>query len=64
MALTACPGCGYSSKGGMTVGHFTIYKCKDCGHLFCHECPGSNGARKCPECGSSDKTTYEKIYIK
>lgn len=32
MSLSACPRCGYVSKGEMTVGHFTIYKCKDCGH--------------------------------
>lgn len=63
MSLPACPGCGYNSKAGLTTSHFTIYKCSECGHLFCYKCPDSNGARKCPDCGSTHFNSYDKVYL-
>lgn len=32
-----------------------IYQCTQCGKVFCYECPGSNGARRCPRCSSESK---------
>jgi DNA-directed RNA polymerase subunit RPC12/RpoP len=48
---SACPNCGRKA----TWGRVPIYECSRCGKRFCYECPGSNGARRCPKCQSESK---------
>ncbi len=64
MSQDSCPRCGHSGKAGLSTSHFWIYKCEKCGEKYCHECHGSNGGEKCPECGSHDKSHHEKVYLK
>ena len=53
MSLDCCPGCGRKGKAGLTHNYFHVYTCSNCGHRYCAECKGSNGARKCPKCGET-----------
>ena len=56
-----CRRCGHKPSG-LAVHFMNIYECDECKEKFCHECSGSNGGRKCPECGSEEKTVVGKAY--
>ena len=52
-----CPNCGHSA------GTTWVFKCNDCGKIFCRDCP-MEGKRaetqnndSCPRCGSTSRTT-------
>jgi rubredoxin len=65
MSLAACPSCGFNTKMNILSGsYFWVHKCKQCGHLFCYKCRGSNGARKCPKCDSTSFQNYEKVHLR
>lgn len=60
-----CPSCGYKGVSGpLTGAYFNVYKCSDCGKKYCYNCPGSNGGRKCPGCGSEKKNAVGEVYLK
>lgn len=58
-----CPRCGHDPHG-LTSSWMWIYRCKDCGASFCHECPGSSGGHKCPKCGSTSKTKEAECHTR
>jgi len=60
-----CPRCDHTPSG-LAVHYMDIYECDDddCGVKFCHACPGSNGGRECPECGSEEMTVIGQAYEK
>ena len=58
-----CPNCGAKVKDYF-ASHMNLYKCKKCDKKFCYKCPGSNGGKKCPSCGSDSYETYGTIYKK
>jgi len=41
--------------------YFQIYRCKDCGKLWCHKC-GEYGDR-CPNCSSKKKDWHSDYYM-
>jgi hypothetical protein len=65
MSLSRCPTCGYNKKAGLLTGsHFPVHKCSKCSHLYCYQCNGSNGGRKCPRCEAKTRSTYGTVYLK
>ena len=58
--MSSTPCCRKVYRQSMLSGsHFPIYRCKQCGTLWCHKC-GTYGDR-CPRCDSKSKqhhTTY------
>ena len=65
MSLPACPRCGFNKKASLLSGsHFSIYRCDSCKTRFCYECRGSNGGRKCPDCGSTSKQSVDTVYLR
>jgi len=63
--LPACPNCGhYKSSGIFSGSHFYVYQSKSCGKNYCYQCSGSNGGKRCPSCGSTDKNTAGIVYLK
>lgn len=62
--MTSCPGCGYREASGLTTSYFYVYRCSKCRHQYCFQCRGSNGGKKCPECGSTAYSDKEKVYLK
>ena len=55
------PSCGHNPMG-FSSSWMWIYSCDECGKRFCHECTGSNGARRCPACGSTDFSRDAKCH--
>jgi hypothetical protein len=65
MSYPSCPRCGFNKKAGFFTGsHFYVYRCSECDTLYCYECRGSNGGRKCPECASERRQTAGTVYLK
>lgn len=55
-----CPGCGRKADKNDPNDHFDIYRCPDCGQMFCQAC---NGGR-CSRCGSIRRLTAGTVYAK
>jgi predicted Zn-ribbon and HTH transcriptional regulator len=64
MTYDSCPACGHKPQESLSVSYMPIHRCKNCGHEFCHQCPGSNNGRKCPECGSTSLETAGRVNAK
>lgn len=60
--ISQCPNCG-SNKNDISwlAAYFDVYECQRCNQKFCYHCPGSNGGRECPHCGSTDYRTYGRV---
>lgn len=61
MTYERCPNCG-DKPDSMFASHMSVYRCDECRTEFCHRCSGSNGGRKCPDCGSTKKSTVGEVY--
>ncbi|MBX7235215.1 MAG: zf-TFIIB domain-containing protein [Caldilineales bacterium] len=57
----SCPNCG-SKPEGWGASHMEVYQCDNCHTSFCWRCPGSNGGRACPRCGSSRYRVVGRVY--
>jgi len=57
----SCPNCG-SKPSAWLASHMEVYQCDSCRTEFCHRCPGSNGGRECPRCGSTRYRTVGRVY--
>lgn len=60
--IHSCPNCGRDKNDiGWSAAYFDVYECRNCGQKYCHACPGSNGARYCPNCQSKERDTYGRV---
>ena len=60
--MSATPCCHKVFKQGVSHSWFHIYRCLDCGRLWCHHC-GKYGDR-CPnpKCGSKRREIHSKYH--
>lgn len=56
--MRACPECGAVADRGM---HFRVFRCRECGRLYCYLCPGSSEGHRCPDCRSSSYEVYGRV---
>lgn len=57
----SCPRCGRKAKDDFSSNWFPVHTCRDCGEKYCEEC-GKGSGKKCPECGSSNYSDYDKVH--
>ena len=57
--LNSCPNCGRKAQKALSSNWFPIHTCKKCGKRYCNEC---GKGIKCPSCGSSEYSDYDKVY--
>lgn len=58
--MSATPCCRKVFNAGFTHNWFRIYRCKECGTLWCMNC-GTYGDR-CKKCGSMSKEEHSVYY--
>jgi tRNA G26 N,N-dimethylase Trm1 len=59
--LRSCPNCGREAKKEFSSNWFYVHTCRKCGKKYCDEC-GDGSGKKCPDCGSTEYTDYDKVY--
>lgn len=62
MGYTRCPNCNHNPLG-FSTSWMHIYKCPNCGKLFCHNC-GSTTSRgvRCPTCKTESTDKVAKCH--
>jgi len=61
--LKKCPNCGREAEKAFSSNWFPVHTCLKCGKKYCDDC-GDGSGTKCPKCGSTDYSNYDKVYSK
>ena len=60
-SFSFCPRCGRKAEKSYSSNYFPVHTRRDSGEKFCSDC-GKGDGKKCPECGSTNYSDYDKVY--